>query len=99
MAKTPIGKKRYTLVFTQGSDRRLDWFLDKTQPADLKDAAGFWELRPSDGGAATVVVYRGRYETGFPFPQFLQRKMVESMLTDLRTFMDRHPSTLAAGGK
>jgi hypothetical protein len=90
VADTPIGKKRYTLAFSQPRPYRLDFVLDKTQPADLNDATGMWELRPAEGGI-TLAIYRGRYETSFPFPGFLRRRVVESMLTDLRTYMDRHP--------
>ncbi|HJZ85991.1 MAG TPA: SRPBCC family protein [Polyangia bacterium] len=92
VAKTPLGKKRYSLAFSQPGPYRLDFVLDKRQPADVDDAFGFWELRPADGGSGTIVVYRGRYETSFPLPQFLRRKMAESMLTDLRTFVSRHPA-------
>src|SRR5262245_28762142 len=80
VAKTPLGKKRYALAFTKPGQNRLEFVLDKSQPADVANASGFWELRALDGGAATVVTYRGVYETAFPLPQFLRRKMAESML-------------------
>jgi len=99
VARTPLGKKRYTLAFSQPAQHRLEFVLDKTQPADVADASGFWELRPSDGGATTIVVYRGSYETSFPLPQFLRRRMAESMLTDLRTYFDRHPAPSVLVGK
>src|SRR5262245_14364067 len=56
-APSPFGDKKYTLVFAQRSNQRLDFALDKTQPADVNDVSGRWELRTADGGSSTLVVY------------------------------------------
>jgi hypothetical protein len=91
VAKSPIGKKRYTLVFSRPAPNHLDFKLDKTQPADVKDATGAWELRETDGGSATIVVYRANFDVGVWVPGFLRKKMVESVLGDFRGYMERHP--------
>jgi hypothetical protein len=91
VTKTPLGKKRYALAFSAPRAGHLDWWMDRAQPSDIKDAAGYWQLAPFEGDKGTLVTYRGRYETAFPLPGFLRRRMAESLVTDLRTFVDRHP--------
>jgi len=99
-APSPFGDKKYTLVFAQRpTQQRLEFALDKTQPADVKDVSGRWELRSVDGGAATLVVYHGKFDAGMYIPGFLRRRMNESLMGDFRGFMQKQALTAAAGGK
>lgn len=100
-APRPFGDKKYTLVFAQRPNLRLDFALDKTQPADVNDVSGRWEMRAADGGAATLVVYHGKFDAGMYIPGFLRRRMNESLMGDFRGYMERHAASLtaAAGGK
>jgi hypothetical protein len=96
-APSPFGDKKYTLVFAQRPSQRLDFALDKTQPADVKDVSGRWEMRVADGGAATLVVYHGKFDAGMYIPGFLRRRMNESLLGDFRGFMHKQAMTANAG--
>jgi hypothetical protein len=100
-APSPFGDKKYTLVFAARPNLRLDFALDKTQPADVNDVSGRWEMRPADGGAATLVVYHGKFDAGMYIPGFLRRRMNESLMGDFRGYMHKNAASLtaAAGGK
>lgn len=91
VTKSPVGDKRYTLAFSSPSRHRLEWFLDKTQPADFRDTRGFWQLEPFEGPNATLVIYRGEYDAWW-FPGGLQRSLASGVVHALRRWFAQNPT-------
>src|SRR5262249_60353430 len=96
-ARWPFGEKKSPIISAHRPHRRFASALEKTQPADVNDVSGRWELRSADGGATTLVVYHGKFDAGLYIPGFLRRRMNESLLGDFRGFMQRQTLTAAAG--
>ena len=55
---------------------RIALELDRSQPSDIEELAGLWELRPIANGAGTHLVFRLRLDSGLPIPGFIERRAV-----------------------
>jgi hypothetical protein len=55
--------------------RRVDFFLDREQPNDVKDTVGFWVLDDAPEGKGTILSYSIFVDSGIPIPQFIARKI------------------------
>jgi len=63
--------------------RRVDFFLDREQPNDVKDTVGFWVLDDAPEGKGTILSYSIFVDSGIPIPQFIARKISKPNLVQV----------------
>ncbi len=62
---------------------RIDFFMDREQPNDVKDAVGVWILDETPDGKGTVLSYSIFVDSGIPVPQFIARKISKPNLVQV----------------
>lgn len=73
---------RYSLIATRRREQcRVEFALDPSRPADLRQLSSTWQIRRLPGGGSAIVL-RVVSDSGMPVPGFVERRLREASTRD-----------------
>ncbi|HYD48973.1 MAG TPA: SRPBCC family protein [Terriglobales bacterium] len=72
---------RFTVINTVDPQTgTMDWKIDRSQPHDIAETTGRWQIVPIDDGKHTLLMYRSYTDTGRPVPAILEDYLIKRSL-------------------